>query len=125
MHNKKNKIFGKYLLKSHGVFRRNGDFVSTSSFLRGELNYSPDGSLSLLIVFSEKPESLKDVLSYIGSYKVISSDQIDHLINLSTHHPFNGTVETRNYKFNNQELILGKDLDDGRRFEAVWVRQSL
>jgi hypothetical protein len=122
---KENKIFGKYILKSHGIFNQAGDFIPTSSYLKGELNYGQDGALSLLIVFSEGPQILKDVLSYVGSYKIISSNQINHLINLSTHQPFNETIETRNYKFNDHELTLSKNLDDGKRFEAVWLKQTL
>lgn len=116
-----NLIAGRYVLISHGIYE-DQIFKSTSAFLKGELIYSTDQTVSVLILFKENPQEIKDILSYVGMYKIKSSDEIEHHISNSSHSKLINTLEIRHYIKTQDGIILGKPLGGVRRFEAVWKR---
>lgn len=63
-------LVGRYELISHGVFDSQNVFKETSSYLKGELIYSNENFLSVLILFKESPEKASDLLAYSGVYKL-------------------------------------------------------
>ena len=115
-------VVGRYRLVSHGTYKED-NFFPTSSFLQGELIYSYDGYLSVLIFFKQTVTSEKDFLAYTGTFEQISESEILHKISLCSQSKRNGTVESRTFKESGNRIFLGVEMGD-ERFEAVWERES-
>lgn len=117
-----NKPSGRYTLVSHGTYSKGGAYTPSSQHLQGEINYAPDGTLSLLIRFKDEPQTPKDVLSYVGTYKVASPTEVHHIISLSSAKKLIGTTEVRTMHIEGDTLTLGKLLPDDETFRAVWKK---
>ena len=117
-----NKFIGRYSLVNHGTYDTSGVYAPTSDYLKGEINYAADGSLSVLILFKPEIETKKDVLSYVGRYEVASEEVLYHNITLCSQQSRNNSVEKRTYIFKEGDLVLGSELPNGSRFEAVWKK---
>ena len=117
-----NKIIGRYSLLKHGTYDQAGLYTPTSDYLKGEINYASDGSLSVLILFKPEIETKKDILSYVGRYEVTSEEILYHHITLCSQQTRNNSAEKRTYLFKEGNLILGSELPNGFRFEAVWKK---
>lgn len=115
-------VEGKYRLLRHGTFNRAGEFIPTSTYLQGELIYSSEKFLSVLILFNPSITSEKDFLAYTGTYEISSHDQIIHHISLCSQSNRNGTSEARTVTVQGSTIKLGLDLDNGDRFEALWEK---
>jgi Lipocalin-like domain len=117
-----NKLIGRYKLISHGTYEKNGDFTQTSSFLKGELIYSSEGFLSVLIFFNEDNEVPRKFLAYSGSYEIISEKEIVHKIRICNQTKRDQSSEKRTFKLIDKTLILSVDLEENQKFEAKWER---
>lgn len=117
-----NKLIGRYSLLSHGTFDQSGHFNPTSSFLKGELIYSGNGNLSVLIFFKDDPETNQEFLAYSGNYEITGPDEVIHKISICSKSKRNNSDEKRNYQIERDCLILSCDIEDGKRFEARWKR---
>ena len=115
-----NKLIGRYSLLNHGTYDQDGVYTPTSDYLKGEINYAADGSLSVLILFKSEIETKKDILSYVGRYEVSSDDILFHNITLCSQQTRNNSAEKRTYLFKEGNNVLGSELPNGSRFEAVW-----
>ena len=118
----RNKIIGRYKLLSHGTFSLEGVFASTSQFMRGELQYSSEGFLSVLILWSPKVEKAADIFAYSGKFELIDDRTVKHIMHVSTVDRFNDGQEVRTIFFEGELIVLGKVFADGTRFEAKWQR---
>jgi hypothetical protein len=116
------KLIGRYSLLKHGTYDQAGDYTPTSDYLKGEINYASDGSLSVLILFQPEIESKKDILSYVGRYEVSSENILFHNITLCSQQARNHSAEKRSYLLKEDKLILGSEMPNGFRFEAVWKK---
>lgn len=119
----KQNLAGKYELYSHGIYDSQGEFKATSDYLKGELCYGSDKTLSLIILFKEEIKSPRDILAYSGQYEVVSEKEILHKISFSSHFSKIQTVEKRGYKFDGNNLKLTAKLDDNQLFEALWRKK--
>ena len=117
-----NKLIGRYSLLKHGTYDQAGIYTPTSDYLKGEINYASDGSLSVLILFKPEIESKKDILSYVGRYQVSSGNILYHNITLCSQQARNNSAEKRSYLLKEDNLILGSEMPNGFRFEAVWKK---
>lgn len=115
-------LVGTYKLATHGIYDKEGTFTSSSDYLAGELHYGEDGSLTVMILFREKPTALEHILSYVGKFKVISDDEVEHQITLSSSVKLINKTELRKYIKTDTLLKLEKEMPDQKRFEAVWKR---
>jgi hypothetical protein len=115
-------IVGRYKLLSHGTFDQFGVFNQTSDFLRGELIYSGEGYLSVLIFFNEDNDSNRKFLAYSGIYEIISTDEVIHKVNICSETKRNSSSENRDYKLIDNFLFLSCPLEDNKKFEAKWER---
>ncbi len=113
-------VVGRYQLISHGTYKEN-IFSPTSSYLKGELIYSSDGFLSVLIFFRESVTSEKDFLAYTGTFEHKSEYEILHHISLCSQSKRNGTIESRTFKSSGNRIYLGINMG-AERFEAVWAK---
>ena len=116
------KLIGRYSLLKHGTYDQAGVYTPTSDYLKGEINYASDGSLSVLILFKPEIESKKDILSYVGRYEVSSENILFHNITLCSQQARNHSAEKRSYFFKDENLVLGSEMPNGFRFEAVWKK---
>ena len=116
------KLIGRYSLLKHGTYDQAGVYTPTSDYLKGEINYASDGSLSVLILFKPEIESKKDILSYVGRYEVSSGNILYHNITLCSQQARNNSAEKRSYLLKEDNLILGCEMPNGFRFEAVWKK---
>ena len=119
---KRYELVGRYKLLSHGTYNEQGDFTATSSFLKGELIYSSEGYLSVLIFFNEVSELIRRFLAYSGEYEITGPEEIIHKINICSQSNRDATTEIRNYKFVDNYLTLSCDLEENKKFEAKWER---
>ncbi|MBC7540185.1 MAG: lipocalin-like domain-containing protein [Bacteriovorax sp.] len=117
-----NKLVGNYKLLSHGTYNRSGEFTPTSQYLKGELIYSSEGYLSVLIFFNEDSEIPRKFLAYSGNYEITGDSEVIHKINICSNSKKNRTQESRNYRFIDNFLFLSCTLDGGEIFEAKWER---
>lgn len=117
-----NILIGRYKLISHGVFNSEKNFQATSIFLKGELIYSSEGFLSVQIFFKKEIESGRDILAYSGKYKIISTHEIEHHIEICSQSKRDHSIELRNYIIEDRVLILSILYDDQSKFEARWER---
>jgi hypothetical protein len=115
-------LVGTYSLKSHGVISKEGAYKPTSPYAKGDLRYSADGNLSVLILFAENPTVAKDVFAYTGTYQVLSDKLVEHKFAIASVPRIIGTTETRDFSVNGNELKLGRVFEDGTSFEAIWVK---
>jgi hypothetical protein len=115
-------LVGTYTLKSHGLISKDGNYKPTSPFAKGDLRYSADGNLSILILFAENPTIAKDVFAYTGTYKVLSDKLVEHKFAMHSYPKFIGETETRDFSVQGNELKLGRVFEDGTSFEAIWVK---
>ncbi len=120
-----NKMIGRYSLLKHGTYDKAGVYTPTSEYLKGEINYASDGSLSVLILFKQEIETKKDILSYVGRYEVTSENILFHNITLCSQQGRNNSAEKRSFLIKEEKLILGSELPNGSRFEAVWKKSLL
>jgi hypothetical protein len=125
-HKNNNPLIGRYKLIDHGIYEQNGVYNPTSTFLKGELIYSSEGYLSVLIFFKDDPDTNREFLAYSGRYKITSindnNGEVIHQINICSRSNRNGTSEDRHYRFVDNYLFLSCDLEDGKKFEAKWER---
>ena len=117
-----NKLIGRYSLLKHGTYDQAGVYTPTSDYLNGEINYASDGSISVLILFKPEIETKKDILSYVGRYEVTSENILFHNITLCSQQARNNSAEKRSYLIKEDNLILGSEMPNGSRFEAVWKK---
>lgn len=115
-------LFGTYTLKKHGTYDRKGYYTPTSNYLKGELSYSSDGSISVLILFRETITSAKDILAYTGKFEVSSEDIIIHHISLCSIQIKNNRSEERKFSLNGSSLKLSVIEKDNSKFEAEWEK---
>ena len=76
------KFIGRYKLLNHGTYSSGGHYTPTSDYLKGEICYAADKSLSVLILFKPEIETKKDILCYVGTYEVISDELLIHKFHL-------------------------------------------
>lgn len=119
-----NRIAGRYSLIKHGTYDSSGLYKASSDYLKGEINYSSDGSLSVLILFKPEIEPKNDILSYLGTYHFVTEETLSHNITLCSNQARNNSSEMRTFKLSGTQLILGNALANGSRFEAIWERIS-
>lgn len=105
-----NNLIGRYKLIDHGTYDNDGSFTPTSNYLKGELIYSSEGYLSVLIFFNEDSETPRKFLAYSGKYEITGIDGILHKINICSNSKRDGTDEFRNYRFENNILFLSCEL---------------
>lgn len=117
-----NVLIGRYKLVSHGTFTSSGEFSPTSPFLKGELIYSSEGYLSVVIFFNEDSEAPRKFLAYSGHYEITSDDEVIHKMSICSNSKKDGTQELRNFKFENDFLFLSCELGEEKKFEAKWER---
>lgn len=115
-------LVGRYTLKSHGTFDQNRNFQKTSEFLKGELIYSSDSSLSVIIFFKDTPETNRDFLAYSGSFELINDFTIVHKISICSNPNRDRTHEKRTFKISGDQLTLNAELENGKLFEALWQK---
>ena len=115
-------FIGRYSLLNHGTYDQAGVYTPTSDYLMGEINYASDGSLSVMILFKPEIETKKDILSYVGRYELTSENILFHNMTLCSQQARNNTAEKRSYLLKENNLILGSELPNGSRFEAVWKK---
>ena len=115
-------LAGRYRLISHGVYSKQSVFVPTSSYLLGELIYSKEGFLSVLIFFKKTITSDKDFLAYSGRFELISENEVAHHISICSQSHRNGTSEKRTLEVTGKGIKLGLPLENEERFEAVWEK---
>ena len=117
-----NELIGHYKLISHGTYENNGVFTPTSPFLKGELIYSGEGYLSVLIFFNEDNEVPRRFLAYSGTYEILNEDEIVHKIRICNQTKRDQSNEKRTFKLIDMTLILSVDLEENQKFEAKWER---
>lgn len=117
-----NDLIGKYKLLTHGTFGQENIFTPTSDYLKGELIYSSEGYLSVIIFFNDDSEIPRKFLGYSGTYKVTSGNEVIHKINICSNSKKDSTEELRNYRLVDNFLFLSCDLDGNNKFEAKWER---
>lgn len=115
-------LSGVYSLKSHGIFNKQGDFTPTSDYLKGQLRYGSENILSVIILFNESINSLKDILCYSGTYEVYSADEVVHHISMCSDTSRNNTSEIRKFVLEGNTLKLKVHESDGSCFEAAWIK---
>ncbi len=123
-------LIGRYKLLSHGIIIQGNKFIPTSEYLRGELIYSSDGFLSVIIFFKDTflkdpPSSEKDFLAYSGQYEIVSASKIVHKISICSQGKRDNSEEIRNYRIFEDNLILSSPLADNRLFEATWQKITI
>jgi hypothetical protein len=116
-----NNLIGRYKLVTHGTYKK-AKFVPTSLFLKGELSYSIEGHLSVLIFFNEDQESPRMFLAYSGTYEITSSHEVVHKIHICSNSKKDKSIEMRNYKKVDEFLFLTIQLEEDEKFEAKWER---
>lgn len=114
-------ILGSWVLQKHGYYNHAGQYHCTSEVARGQLIYTADNLMSVLIVKVNAPESLNDVIAYSGRFSV-TADTISHHIQYALRSEREGTTECRNYCFENDQLILVTEDDGQGYYEIVWGR---
>ena len=112
-------LIGSWNLLKHGIERPDGTFQSTSDYLKGQLIYSADGSMSVFILKKAKPESFADIVVYSGRY-TLETDRILHHIELSPDPARRGTTEARFFRLKNAVLQLTTIPTDSGRFLIEW-----
>lgn len=115
-------LASRYRLVSHGVYNKQSVFAPTSSYLLGELIYSGEGNLSVLIFFKESITSDKDFLAYSGKIEIISENEVIHHISICSQSKRNGTSEKRTLEVTSNGIKLSLPMDNEERFEAVWKK---
>ncbi len=115
-------LIGRYKLKSHGTYDQQKQFTKTSSYIKGELSYGAANELSVLILFSENPQSSREFLAYVGAFRLIDGKNLSHDISLCNNQTRNNTQELREYKLEGDELTLTATLVGGGYFEAIWQK---
>ncbi len=78
----------------------------------------------MLILFKKTPEVAKDIYGYVGTYRVISENTVEHRFTVATSPAQVNSVEERTYALERDELRLGRVYETGDRFEAVWVKYA-
>jgi hypothetical protein len=117
-----NMIQGRYKLKRHGTYKADGKFYPTSDYFQGELIYSPDGNLAVLILFSVKPDKNTEFLAYTGRYEIKDEKTVLHQISNCSQPERNNTEEERKFLITGDSLTLSKKLNSENMFEAIWER---
>lgn len=114
-------ILGSWMLQKHGYYDRAGKYRCTSEVARGQLIYTADNLMSVLIIKVNTPESINDVIAYSGRFSV-TADTISHHIQYALRSEREGTTEYRKYRFENDKLILLMEDDGQGYYEIVWGR---
>lgn len=116
-------IHGSFKVVEYGYkYKADGKFEPISDWFSGVIHYSETGFMSVIMRFKEKPETLKDVVGYCGSFKV-SEDEIHHTVNMSVRPEYDNEVLVRKFKLidaNTLELEF-ENTDEFRKY-AVWKR---
>jgi hypothetical protein len=120
-----NKLAGRYNLESHGTFDHENVFVSTAPEIQGQLIYSIEGYLSVLILFKKLPVLQNDILAYSGRYEVHDNVAIHHF-DICNNPARIGNSEKRDFSIDSSGVLtLQARLSDGRLFQAVWRRDDI
>ncbi len=117
-----NSIVGGWDLRKHGFYNHSGEYHCTSEDARGQLIYTADNLMSVLIIKLNVPDSVNDVIAYSGTFSV-TSDTILHHIQYALRLERENTTEKRRYRFENNQLILTTEADDQSYYEIVWERR--
>lgn len=117
------ELLGSWNLVNHGTENSEGVFRATSDYLKGQLIYNPDGSMSVLIVTKENPESLRDIISYAGRFS-FEADRILHHVEVSPDPNRRGTTELRFFKLSGSELQLSTSPGPQGRYVITWVKKT-
>ena len=120
----KNALPGRYTLLSHGILNlQNSTFAPSSLFLKGELIYSMDGFVSVLIFFNTDNEIPRQFLAYSGRYEILGNGKVVHKIDICSNSNQDKTNEIRNYQFeDNNVLLLYFEIDKSTIFQARWEK---
>ena len=115
------KLIGAWTLVKHGRFDQLGKYYPTGEKMNGQLNYGPDGSMSVLITKIPEPLQLNDLIVYAGSFSV-DGNKVSHHIKISPDLKRRNTIEIRSASFHGDDLVLTADVGENGRYEIVWRR---
>lgn len=82
-------IAGTYELFKYEYAYKDGRSKPISDWYKGEIHYSENGSMSVVLRFAEKPEEFADVVAYSGRYRV-DGNQIHHQVTMSVRPEYEG-----------------------------------
>jgi hypothetical protein len=100
------KLFGTYKLSKYGyTFKKENKFEPISEWYSGAIHYSETGYMNVIVRFAQKPQSFSDFVSYLGTYTV-KGNEIIHQVTESVRPEYEGQTLTRQFKFENDELIV-------------------
>jgi len=117
------QLVGSWLLAKHGCYDLEGRYHASGAGRRGQLIYSPDGSMGVLITTKPEPVHLKDIIAYSGSF-TIEGDKVFHHIKICPNPKRLNTTEVRLVELRGNELVLTTEPDDEGHYEIIWHRKS-
>jgi Lipocalin-like domain len=115
------KLFGRWSLIKHGRFLSDGRYVTSADTMRGQLIYSSDFSMSVLIVFGEEAQNPSDLIAYSGHFSMEGGD-ILHQIEVSPRLSRQQSTERRTATLSHDQLTLRTEANTEGYFEIVWSR---
>lgn len=116
------KLCGTYDLVKYGYQYKNQDtFKPISDWYAGQIHYSENGTMNVIVRFAEKPEDFTDIVAYSGSYNVANA-QIHHEVTHSVRPEYVGQKLVRDFRIEGDELVTEfENTDEFIKF-ARWKR---
>ncbi len=98
-------ISGTYNLVKYGYqYKHQNQFKPISDWYSGQIQYSENGYMSVIVRFAEKPEDFSDIVAYSGTYKIVGN-QIHHEVSHSVRPEYIGQKLVRDFHLENGELV--------------------
>lgn len=116
-------LSGTYDLVKYGYqYKNETKFEPISDWYAGQIQYSDNGAMNVIVRFAEKPESFSDIVAYSGTYKIMNQ-QIHHDITHSVRPEYVGQKLVRDFRIEGDELVTEFENTDSFIKFARWKRQ--
>ncbi len=116
------QIVGTWSLVDHGYVGQDGLFARTGQNMIGQLTYTSDFSMNVLITKTASPTSLEDIIAYSGKFS-LQSGKVLHHIEVASNISRVGTIEVRQLEFQDKHLILRSEPTNQGYFEITWQQK--
>ena len=120
----KTNLHGAFNLVKYGYeYKNETRFEPISDWYSGQIQYSDNGTMSVIVRFAEKPTEFSEVVAYSGTYKVVSQ-QIHHIVTESVRPEYIGQTLVREFRIDGDELFTEFENTDTFIKFALWKRQT-
>lgn len=114
-------LIGTWTLVKHGFVDLDGHFTPTALEMRGQLIYTTEGSMSILITKRPNAEKLEELIVYSGDYS-LKEGKLLHHIRIAPSAKRVGTTEIRLMTLARDLLVLRTPPSPDGHYEITWKR---